>query len=330
MRRLLVNDQLSALPDHRTFWHDLMEWFDMEFAGADFGGLVKEADERIDFFLQDGYAGDDIPRLIIRNATWFGPLKASATVPTISLLQDIITEGPQRHMQLAVIASSKATVFNSIFTADKYIPHPEDESTTLDMPHRVIPLPVDFTLFEPGNAMGLQQSLSLPDGCVCWIGASVGAAGAVKGWDIFVRIARLNPDIPFVGVFKDAAPEYGPPNLRTFVRATHEELVKVIGACRVGLCTSRMESQHLAGIEMGACGLPMVAPPVGCYWKREDMPGILVGEPTPESYATALRAMLKQPGDPQAIREYWQREYDKPVIRAAWTTLIEEVECSGR
>jgi len=118
-----------------------------------------------------------------------------------------------------------------------------------------------------------------------------------------------------------------------FTRLTHDELVKVVGACRVGLCTSRMETQHLAGIEMGACGLFMVAPPVGVYWKREDMPGIVVGEPTPVQYTSALRAALANPGDPQATRSYWQKEFDKPVVKAAWAELIEEieeVECSGQ
>ena len=43
MRRLLVNDMLSALPDHRTFWHDLQEWFDMEFVGGEFPRLAELA-----------------------------------------------------------------------------------------------------------------------------------------------------------------------------------------------------------------------------------------------------------------------------------------------
>ncbi|MHC4608159.1 MAG: glycosyltransferase, partial [Planctomycetota bacterium] len=190
----------------------------------------------------------------------------------------------------------------------------------------VIPLPVDFDVFEPGNPMGLQQALSLPDNCICWIGASVAAAGEIKGWPTFLQIARLNPDLNFVALFKHAAPPYGPPNMRLLTRLKHSELVKVIGACRVGICTSKIESQHLAGIEMGACGLPMVAPPVGVYWQRDDMPGIVVDEATPEAYATAIRAALGNTGDPQATRSYWEKEFSPDVVRAKWAELIKEVE----
>ena len=333
--RLLVNDCMTAIPGTKTFWHDLQEWFDMRFVSVDY------ADKDVDGnFVEDwGHS------LIIRNGSYFGPIETSA--PQISIIQDIMEEGPARKMQNDVMKSSAAVVFNSDFTASRYIEgalishdHKIDKVFT-DLVNqqgpgctRVIPLPVDFTLFEPGNPMGLQQALSLPDGAVCWIGASQGAAAQVKGWDTFLSIVRNNPDIPFVGVFKDALPEYGPPNLRMFCKVPHEELVKILGACRVGLCTSRMESQHLAGIEMGACGLPLVAPPVGIYWEREDFPGILLTETTVGSNTEAIRASLSQ-GSPSkvltrdSIRNYWMSEFSKPVIRKQWEALVKEVECSG-
>jgi glycosyltransferase involved in cell wall biosynthesis len=323
MKRLLVNDALSQLGE-RTFWHDLQEWFGCEFVGAPYANLVDTAD-----------AASEEASLIIRNATYFGPLDASKTVPTISLLQDISLDGEIRKMQEAVIKSSTLVVFNSEYTARHYskVPAPttRDGRNFITDTSRVIPLPVDFSLFEPQNSMGCQQALSLPDGCVCWIGACR-EAGHVKGWDVFLQVVRHSPDIPFVGVFKDTPPEYAPPNLRMFSRLPHERLVEVIGACRVGLCTSRMESQHLAGIEMGACGLPMVAPPVGVYYDRkDDFPGFVMKEgATPEHYATAIRLCMTKPIDLLKVRGYWQKEFDKPVIKAAWTKLVEEVECSGQ
>ena len=232
----------------------------MEFVGGDFSTLA-------DFEFPDA-------ELIIRNATYFPPLLNIKNVPIISILQDIMEDGPQRKMQEEVMASSTAIVFNSMFTLSKYKPLPKPKGAIVAP--SVIPLPVDFDLFVPGNPMGLQQHLQLPDNCICWVGASQGAAAQVKGYEPFLSIVRQNPDLFFVAVFKDQAPEYVPPNMRTFTRLSHEELVKVYGACRVGLCTSRTESQHLAGIEMGACGLPMVAPPVGVYYEREDLPGVVV------------------------------------------------------
>ncbi len=286
----------------------------MEFVGGDHDRLDSKAEA----------AWDKDVSLFIRNATYFPPFAAGS--PVISLLQDIITEGPARKLQEAVIESSATVVFNSAFTASKY-------QGPWEYKPYIIPLPVDFSLFEPGNAMGLQQAMSLPDGAVCWIGACQGAAGQVKGWDIFLSIVRQNPDIPFVAVFKDAMPEYCPPNMRMFVKVPHEELVKIIGACRVGLCTSRVESQHLAGIEMGACGLPMVATPVGIYWREgpgttkneESIPGAIITDKSPD-YTAAIREVRANPGDPNTIRQYWKQRYDKPVIRKQWETLVEEVE----
>jgi len=314
VRRLLVNDMLSALPDHRTFWDDLRDWFDCEFVGGDYSILAAEADKK------SGGAS-----LIIRNASWFPPIPGK--IPTISLLQDIALEGPMREMQEAVIASSCAVVFNSAFTASKYAKpagiaeqHGLGDDATVNS--HVIPLPVDFDTFEPGNHMGLQQALSLPDGAVIWVGSQ----HTIKGWDVFLRVVRVNPDIPFVAVFKDALPEYGPPNLRMYSRVTHGELAKIIGACRVGLCTSRTESQHLAGIEMGACGLPLVTPNVGTYWNRAEMPGVIINEPTVNLYSAAIRQMLVAGGNPNPVRDYWKREFGPCVVRAAWAKLIEEVE----
>ena len=216
------------------------------------------------------------------------------------------------------IFKSSIIVYNSKFTQRQYAP----------LLGHVISLPVDFTVFEPGNAMGLQTAYSLPDGCVCWVGAQ----SEIKGWDIFLGIVRQNPDIPFVAVFKDQIPAQMPPNMRAFHRLPTKELVNVIGACRVGLCTSRMESQHLAGIEMGACGLPMVAPPVGVYYGRmDDFPGFVMKEGTePQHYATAIRLCMEKPIDLDKVRAYWKASFDKPVIKAAWTALVEEVECSGQ
>ncbi len=317
MTRLLVNDCLTTIPGTRTFWEDLRDWFGMEFVGGNYSTLAESAYRTAVYKVRPGPV-----KLIVRNATYFPPIKTD--IPTISLLQDIITEGPQREMQDAVIGDHGCIVFNSEYTRKAYLP-PQNEPFRWDSDD-VIPIPVDFDLFQPGNAMGLQQALSLPDGCVLWIGASQGPAGQIKGYDIFHKMIRLNPDIPFVGVFKDVAPEYHPPNLKTFVRLSHQDLVKVMGACRVGLCTSRTESQHLAGIEMGACGLPVVAPEVGCYFGRTDIPGVLIREPQAETFAVGVRAMLIDPGDPNKAREYWKKEFDKPVIRAAWEKLIAEVE----
>lgn len=318
MRRLLVNDSISQLGEV-TFWSLLKDWFSMEFVGGEFGeGLLDK--------IQASVAGPG-PSTVIRNASYMGARLLYDT-KQICLLQDIFENGPARKMQDEVIVSCDIAVANSAFTASHY------KTESIRGPLRVIPLPVDFGTFEPQNPMGCQQALSLPDGCICWIGASQGPAGHIKGYDIFLKLVRMNPDLHFVGVFKDAIPDSFPPNLRCFQRLTHEELVKVIGACRVGLCTSRVESQHLAGIEMGACGLPLVVPNVGCYWNqgkdwasRIECPGIVLET---QEYANAIRAALKEMWRSGFIREYWQERFDRAIIKKQWEELIKEVEGGER
>jgi len=160
-------------------------------------------------------------------------------------------------------------------------------------------------------------------------GGESGCGRASEGLDVFVRIVRANPDIPFVAVLKDAAPQLMPPNLRCFERFPHERLIEVLQACAVGLCTSRSETQHLAGIEMGACGLPLVAPPVGCYYERASMPGFVVSGPSTD-YTTAIRGILSSGSDARVIHDYWRAEFDKPVIRKRWEELIDAVEHPDR
>ena len=306
--RYLVNDLMTCIPGTRTFWHDLVDWFGLNFVGGAYEKLAVEASRQIP---KDA-------TLVIRNATYFGPLETDA--PTISLVQDIV-EGEARKIQELVCSRSAVAVFNSRYTASKY-------GTASEAPV-IIPLPIDFNHFEPGNYMGLQQKLGLPDGCVCWVGASQGAAGDVKGWPTFLQIVRMNPDIGFVAVLKDAMPDAMPPNLRCYERLAHDALVDVMGACRVGLCTSVTETQHLAGIEMGACGLPMVAPPIGCYYGRDsDLPGwpLMDKEITADRYAEAIRDCLSSLPDPAYVHDYWRKSFDQEIIRKQWAALIEEVE----
>lgn len=94
----------------------------------------------------------------------------------------------------------------------------------------------------------------------------------------------------------------------------------------MGLCTSRMETQHLAGIEMGACGLPVVAPNVGTYWNRKDIPGQVCMEYDVESFVSALRAVRQETWDRKAVRNYWEGEFSKEVIKKQWEEVVKEVE----
>lgn len=311
MKRLVVNDALSQIPGSKTLWHLLCEWFNAEFIAGDYSQLAAIA----------GAAAQDAT-LVIRNCSYFGPIETTA--PQIGILQDIFPQQDRAH-QVEVLQTCRAVVFPSAFTRAQYCTPEFIANVGPWAP--VIPLPVDFSsgAFCIQNRMGWQQFYGLPDGCVIWVGANR-EAGQVKGWDIFQAIARTNPDLHFVAVFKDDPPESVPPNMRAYSRVPQNMLAQIMNACRVGLCTSRMESQHLAGIEMGACGLPVVAPPVGVYWKREQVGVRLVDEPAPYRFSAAIRETLATKHDAGAIRAAWMAEFHQEIVRAKWAALIADVE----
>jgi glycosyltransferase involved in cell wall biosynthesis len=49
-------------------------------------------------------------------------------------------------------------------------------------------------------------------------------------------------------------------------------LVDIYNSCKFLICSSRIETSHLAGIEAAACGLPILATNVGAYYDFENGP----------------------------------------------------------
>src|SRR3990167_3449450 len=108
----VVNDYLTTIPGTRTLWHDLCEW-----VGGEWHGDVDY--EWLGYNVEIDAAKSGKPDVLIRNATWFGPIDLN--VPTISLLQDIMPEGSvQRAQQVSVCRASRLTVFNSAYTRARY------------------------------------------------------------------------------------------------------------------------------------------------------------------------------------------------------------------
>ena len=291
----VVNDYMTTIPGTRTLWHDLCEWLDADWMGGyDYSGLAAYTEAQA--------CCGNLPSLIVRNATWFQPIVLP--VPTISLLQDIMPEGSvQRAQQVSVCRASRLTVFNSAYTRFRY---PELDG----LPHRIIPLSVDFDLFKPVKAAPISD--------IVWVGAPTW----VKGWDILAEVIHALP-YSFVLVLKEPVVKSMPDNVRVFDRVPHTDLVKVLNGCSTGFCTSREETQHLAGLEMGACGLPLVVPKVGAYYARHDIPGILC-DGTARNYVAALDYVMRSNYDSQNVRAYWEKAgFTREACRAAWKEAVE-------
>jgi glycosyltransferase involved in cell wall biosynthesis len=303
----IVNDVPTCIPGTKTLWHNLLEWI----PGAEWASSGN-------FATLSGYittcviATHEKPGLIIRNASYFPHVETD--IPQVAILQDIFPPGPARDMQVAVCRKSVAVVVNSPYTAAQY---PELGNITTV----VIPLPVDFDLFGPMPEVAKEWD-------VCWIGA----ASSVKGWDIFHRV-MMDTDLTYLLVMKDvpaSSADVPLDRVKVVRRVPHSELPALNNSCRIGLCTSRQETQHLAGIEMGACGLPMVAPNVGAYFGQDAAPpwGIRVTAPSREGFSVAvgdaLRRRSAQWGVSQ-VRSYWEERYTPSICRESWLALVAEV-----
>jgi glycosyltransferase involved in cell wall biosynthesis len=314
----LVNDQVAPLPGQRTVFSELLDTVpglkDMTGGYTDYRVLREVIDAAYRSAVEDGTP----PEYIVRNATYFLPLQCSSTAPTVSYLQDIKT-GVARKMQLETMRLSRHVVYNSAYTAQQYWDAPAD------VPYSVIPVGVDFSQFTIATReerFAWQAEYGIEPGSVCW----VGSGHTVKGLSVLRRIIEEIP-APFCVVLKDTS-EFAAPRTQVFRQLSPSAMRKVMGSCAIGLCTSVQETQHLAGIEMAACGVPIVTTPVGVYYDREeDVWGAAV---EPYELADTLRRWLATLGDTessrQRVRAYWEAAgVSTHGTRALWHELLKGV-----
>lgn len=284
----LVNDCLTCIPGTKTFWHDLLDAIPglVDKTYPDFGTLASHIENE---------ASHGLPNYIIRNASYFRRLYLP--VKQISLLQDI---GPYREEQIKVCNAGAVTVFNSRYVADQY---PEIINGI------TIPLGIDFDLFKPGSS----HPDVLPDS-ILFVGSM---DEATKGWSKVVNLIE-STNYNFCLVMKDDC-SYSHPRVRVFNRVNHEELVKIYNSCKVLICTSNVETQHLAGLEAAACNVPIVATNVGIYYNR---PAGDWGETSTDFEASLDRVF----NGSYLPREYFLKEgYDKKNCMLRWQQLIREL-----
>lgn len=286
----LVNDRLTAIPGTRTFWHHLLDGVPglIDKTTGKYPGLVESVEHD---------AAREQPDYIIRNAAYFRWLNVEC--PVISLVQDVL-QGFQRDVLIEACAASRIVVFNSEYTREQY---PELNSAD----YRIIPLGTDETIFRP-----VEPDSDIPDGSVLW----VGSGHPVKGFDLAYELADESHR-PWIFVMKDDAvvPIDGAAVYRSI---TQERLAAIASACAVGVCTSRQETQHLAGIEMGMCGLPLVTTNVGVYHNR---PSGSWGEQTKTDWHGAIERCAKMDGAKAAL--YWREEgFGLANCMSMWNTTV--------
>ena len=304
-RGWLVNDTLTCIPNTKTFWHDLLEWLPELYDKCNDYTPYNQ----LPFNIETQWNNGDKPDYIIRNATYFRIM--DIPVQTISLLQDL-SIGNQE--QLDVCNSSDIVVFNSPYTQSHYI----DKVTSKSV---MIPLGVDFNKFKPLGVNFCDELGILPNS-ILFIGA---ANDSPKGFDILKDIIN-NTDYNFCLVMKDNHQILNNPRVKTFNRIDHDLLIKVINSCELLVCTSRVETLHLAGVEAAACNLPLVTSNVGIYYGLEN--GIWGRNTNSFDYNDFIREITYVKNN---LKEFNPREkflelgLDTETCKNKWIQLIENL-----
>jgi glycosyltransferase involved in cell wall biosynthesis len=252
------------------------------------------------------------PDYIIRNGTHFG--RINTNVPTISLLQDV---QENKTYQCDVLNNSTAVVCVSNYVLQKYI-HLLQAGLRIE----VIPIGIDFSFFKP---ISERYPSILPDS-VLFIGA---ATDYPKGFHILRRIISKMNTTNFCLIMKDGfnvsmLPESERSRVVVFNRISSADVCRVINSCKVAVCTSLEETEHLSGIECMACNIPVVARPVGIYYdSREDTAwGLIANDENdfPDKITYVLNNLnLFTP------RDYASERFSTEICKIKWTNLIKDI-----
>jgi glycosyltransferase involved in cell wall biosynthesis len=300
-RGWLVNDCLTCIPGTRTFWHDLLDWF-------------PNLEDKCNGYTDYSILADKIesipnrPDYIVRNGSYFR--KLNINVPTFCLIQDTMNNP----VQTEVINSSTCTVFASKQTYLLYKDRIQPNNV------RIIEQSSDFDFFKP---IPERHPDVLPNSIV-FIGDS---SHEKKGFHRVLNLIENMPDFNFCLIMKDmttldSIPQHNRNRVKIFNRVDRDTVRLLINSCICAICTSGNEEGHFAGIEIGACDIPMVARPMGCYLDRKDDKtwGLIAEDnefPDTIRYVVENRNLFSP-------REYYSKEYTLERCREKWTNLINE------
>jgi len=297
----LVNDCLTCIPGTKTLWHNLLEWIP---------GLEDKTNGYTEYRVLPNYIESEArthghPDYVIRNGTFFRNLNLNSK--TISLLQDCYEGNTQ---QIQVSNSSDVTVFNSPFTKAFF----GDKITSKVV---TIPLGVDSTHFNKTEDHSEELGI-LPDS-ILFVGAN---NEHPKGFDLMLDIIN-NTEYNFCLVMKDNF-TMNHPRVKVFNRLNQDQIKKVYNSCKLIVCTSRIETQHLVGIEGGFCGLPIVATNVGIYYGLENGEwGRKVGNL--EEFKTEIEYILNNYNDFNPRAYFLTMGCDIESCKNKWLEIIEDL-----
>jgi glycosyltransferase involved in cell wall biosynthesis len=300
-RGWLVNDTLTCIPGTTTLWHELLEWFPK---------LEDKTNGYTDYSILPNVIESlpNKPDYIIRNGSYFR--KLNVDVPTISLIQDV----QNNPTQTEVINSSTVVIFSSnhLYTEYKDRINPQNV--------RIIKWASDFNFFRP---IPERHPDVLPNSII-FVGDS---SYEKKGFHRVLDIIDKMPDFNFCLIMKDNTtmdiiPEKDRSRVRIFNKVQRKDMPLLINSCVCGICTSGYEEGHWAGVEMGACDLPMVTRPIGCYLDRTN--DMSWGEfANDDEFPEKIRYVVSNK-NLYSPRKYYSKDYTLDKFRENWIKVVEE------
>lgn len=299
----LVNDCLTCIPGTKTFWHDLLEWIP---------GLVDKTNGYTSFNLLANSIENEAPApdYVIRNATFFRRMDLKCK--QISLLQDCYSNPGTRLQQIDVCNNSNVTIFNSRFTFEQY----KNEINCSDI--RIIPLGVDFDLFNVvENKNETREQLGILPNSILFVGSSMNYP---KGFYNILNLINTT-NYNFCLVMKDDF-RMSNPRVKVFNKIGHDMLVKIYNSCDLLVCSSEIETQHLATIEAGACDLPILTTNIGAlYNEPSGRWGLKV---VGSDYVGGIEYIRSNLSSFSPRRYFLDNEFDKETCKNRWLDVVKE------
>ena len=243
----------------------------------------------------------ELPEYIIRNGSYFREMKINC--PTITLIQDWLV-GRKFRQQIEVCNSSAHVVFNSQYVAEKY-------TSELSVPYSIIPLGVDFDFFTPQSGERGNQILF------------VGSSNKIKGFSLVLDLIE-NTSYEFCLIMKDEF-SMSHPRVQVLNKLDATAVRDKMQQCAFLICTSQIETQHLAGIEAAACGLPVLATNVGVYYALSNG---LWGRRISKDIQQDIKYMISHLNE-FTPRSFFQK-YNKNECAAKWKKLVRKVKDERR
>jgi glycosyltransferase involved in cell wall biosynthesis len=303
----LVNDCLTCIPGTETLWHNLLNAIpgleDKTGGYTDYSILADKIEREYRNAVNK-------PKYIIRNGTYFR--KLNIDIPTFCLIQDTRNDS----VQTEVINSCSAVVFPSKFTYNAY----KDRIN----PKRVeiIQNGADFDFFRP---MNVERNPAVLPNSIIFIGDS---SIEKKGFHRVLDIIRKMPEMNFCLVMKDdttldTIPAEHRHRVRIFNKVPAVVVRALINSCICGICTSGNEEEHISGIEIGACNVPMVSRPLSRYLDdKADIEWGVIAE-TDDEFPEKIRYVIQNP-QLFSPRNYYIGKYSTKISMEKWGNLVKD------